>query len=99
MSTVRTLALFFIGTAAFAQFRASLQGTVTDPTGAVIPNATVILTNKETNRKQTTTTSADGFYRFSGLAPGSYSIAAEAPGFKRQSLEDVAVAAEQTQGV
>lgn len=59
----------FIGLVAsallFAQFGAIVQGTVNDSSGAVIPTATVTITNNETHRKQTTTTSADGFYRFS----------------------------------
>ena len=99
MNSIRTVVLFLIAAAAFGQFRASLQGTVSDATGAVIPNATVTLINSETSRKQTTTTSADGFYRFSGLAPGTYLISGEAKGFKRQELANVVVAAEQTQGV
>jgi hypothetical protein len=99
MNSIRSAVLFLIATAAFGQFRASLQGTVTDPTGAVIPNASVTLVNSETSRKQTTTTSADGFYRFSGLAPGTYMVSGEAKGFKRQELANVVVAAEQTQGI
>lgn len=82
-----------------AQFGANLQGTVSDNSGAAIPNATVTLTNNETQRKQTATTSGDGFYRFTGLAPGTYSLSAEAKGFSRQSLKNVVVTAEQTQGV
>ena len=65
-----------------AQFGASLQGTVTDPSGGVIPNASVTLTNDETRRTLTTTASGEGFYRFTGLAPGSYTLSAEAPKFR-----------------
>jgi len=82
-----------------AQFGANLQGTVSDTTGALIPNATVTLTNNETHRKQTTTTTAEGFYRFTGLAPGTYSLAGSAKNFSRQVLQNVVVNAEQTQGV
>jgi hypothetical protein len=53
-----------------AQFNATLQGTVSDPLGGVIPGATVTLTNNETQAKQAVTTSGEGFYRFTGLAPG-----------------------------
>jgi protocatechuate 3,4-dioxygenase beta subunit len=60
--------------AGFAQFRAGVQGTVTDPAGGTVSNATVTLTSKETNQTQTTTTNDSGFYRFSELAPGLYSI-------------------------
>ncbi|HEX2267952.1 MAG TPA: carboxypeptidase regulatory-like domain-containing protein, partial [Pyrinomonadaceae bacterium] len=82
-----------------AQFRAGIQGTVADSTGALVPDATVTLTNKETGAKQTTTTSGDGFYRLSGLPPGTYSLSIEKTGFKRQVFENVVVNAEDTQGL
>lgn len=82
-----------------AQFGASLQGTVTDTTGAAVPNAKVTLINQETEKKQTTTASGEGFYRFSGLAPGSYTLLAGATGFQQQRMENIGVNAEQTQGV
>jgi hypothetical protein len=90
------LALAFAVTA-HAQFRASVQGTVTDQSGAVVSEATVTLTNKETGRTQQTETSDEGFYRFSGLAPGEYTLTAELSGFKKTSLE-ITVNAEETQG-
>ncbi len=82
-----------------AQFRANIQGTVADSTGALVPDASVTLTNKETSAKQTTTTNADGFYRISGLSPGSYQLVVEKTGFKRQTFENVVVNAEETQGL
>jgi outer membrane receptor protein involved in Fe transport len=91
--------LCFAAIDANAQFRAGLQGTITDPGGAVVPGATVTLTNKETNKSLTTTASDDGFYRFSQLAPGTYTLSAEKSGFKKQVLETVVVNAEETQGV
>ena len=62
---------------ASAQFRAGIQGTVADSTGALVPEATVTLTSKETGNKQTTQTSGDGFYRITGLPPGTYSLTVE----------------------
>jgi hypothetical protein len=82
-----------------AQFRAGIQGAVTDAQGAAVTGATVTLTNKETNRTQQTTSGAEGFYRFDRLAPGSYMIAAEMSGFKKKLLENVEVKAEEVQGV
>ena len=82
----------------WGQFGASLQGTVTDSSGAVVPNAKVALTNDETHQKLTTASSGEGFYRFTGLAPGAYSLAVEAPNFNRQVVEHIPVQAEQTQG-
>jgi hypothetical protein len=83
----------------YAQFGASVQGSVTDPSGASIPNAKVTLTNQETQRTLNTTTSGEGFYRFTGLAPGTYSLSAEAPNFNRQVQDNIPVSAEQTQAV
>lgn len=84
---------------AHAQFRAGIQGTVADSTGALVPDASVTLTSKETGAKQTTTTSGDGFYRITGLPPGTYSLTVEKSGFKRQVFENVVINAENTQGL
>ena len=81
-----------------AQFRAGLQGTVTDAAGGTVAGATVTLTSKETNQTQTTTTSDAGFYRFTGLAPGLYSITVEQQGFKKRLVDDVKVDAEAVKG-
>ncbi|MCA1631543.1 MAG: TonB-dependent receptor, partial [Acidobacteria bacterium] len=91
--------LFCCAANANAQFRAGVQGTVTDAGGAVVPGATVRLTSRETNKSQTTMSSDDGFYRFDQLAPGSYSLTAEKSGFKKQVLENLVVSAEALQGV
>ena len=82
-----------------AQFRAGVQGVVTDPTGAVIGGATVTLTNHETGKTQQVVTSAEGFYRFSGLAPGAYRVTVEYAGFKKKVVERVIVRAEEVQGL
>lgn len=83
---------------ASAQFRASVQGVVTDGAGGTISGATVVLTNKETNATQTVQTSDAGFYNFSGLPPGLYSVSVEKEGFKKGVVEDVKVDAEATKG-
>ena len=57
-----TLLLLLVSLTASAQFKASIQGTVTDNSGAVVSGATVTVTNLETNKAQTTTTTDDGFY-------------------------------------
>ena len=84
---------------ASAQFKASIQGTVSDATGGLVPEATVTVTNKETNTKQTTTSSGEGFYRISGLPPGTYILVVEKTGFKKQIFENVIVSAETTEGL
>jgi len=82
------------GWRAEAQFGASLNGTVADSTGAVIPGAKVTLTNVANNQVRTATSSGDGAYNFTELAPGSYNVSATAMGFKMASLTAVSVAAE-----
>jgi len=82
-----------------AQFKAGIQGSVLDPTGSSVPKGSIKLRNLETGQERSALTSEDGFYLFSGLAPGKYSISVEAPGFKRQVIENITVAAEQVLGV
>jgi len=61
---------------------ATVTGTVTDPTGAVIPSATVTLTNLNSGVGTTTTSSSNGLYRVSGLLPGIYRATVSHQGFR-----------------
>src|SRR6202521_2999744 len=61
-----------------AQFGASLEGTVTDKSGAVISGAKVTVTDQATGVSRDTVTSGAGFYRISGLSPGRYKVDVEA---------------------
>src|ERR1035438_1289619 len=81
--------------AAQAQYRGSLRGTVSDPQGAVVPGATVTLVNKDTNNTLVATSDGNGIYTFNALPPAPYRITAEHPGFKKQVLEDVQIIPEQ----
>ena len=65
---------------------ADILGTVTDAGGAVIPNVKVAVTNTATNDTKTTTTNANGDYIFNLMPSGSYTITAEAPSFKRATV-------------
>lgn len=89
--------LILVAMPAAAQFRASLQGTVTDPQGNVIPGATVTLTSNETNFTKIVTTSGSGVYAIPGLAPGRYTLTVEKPGFAKQVLNDIPIVSEQAQ--
>jgi hypothetical protein len=82
-----------------AQYRASIQGVVTDPDGAVVSGVTVTLTNLETNQKQIATTDENGIYNFNALPPSKYSLTVEKAGFKKKVLVDVGVIAEQANAV
>ena len=83
---------------AYAQFKASIQGTVLDSKGGVVSGAKVTVTNQDTGVEHDTVASAEGFYRISELPPGRYTVAVEAPGFKKSSSTDVVVEAEQPRG-
>jgi hypothetical protein len=82
----------------FAQFTSNVQGTVTDPSGAVVEGAVVTLTNTETNASQDFTTSKSGQYFFNRLAPGSYRVVVRGAGFK-ELLRAVQLTTEQTAGI
>jgi len=84
---------------AYGQYRASIQGTVTDPQGEAVSGATVTLKNLETGQTQTATTDDTGIYNFNGLPPSRYSVSVEKSGFKTKVLDNVGVLAEQANAV
>jgi hypothetical protein len=75
------LGLFLCLPAAWAQFSGTVTGTVTDPSGAVVPGAKLTITNDNTGQSVTAATNASGFYTFPSMAPGNYHITAVAKGF------------------
>ncbi len=80
--------------AAHAQLTTSdILGTVTDTTGAVIPNAAVTVRNLGTNETRTARTDNSGTYTFSLLQPGHYSVRVESPGFKAATTSNLSVEA------
>src|SRR5258708_664884 len=74
----------FLSICAAAQSLVSgaITGVVSDPSGAVIPNATVALKNNGTGQTQNATTNQSGVYRFSLLTPGQYTVTVNASGFQ-----------------
>jgi hypothetical protein len=70
---------------------AGIQGTVTDPTGAAIPNATVTVTNSATGVATTRETTADGLYTVSPIIPGVYTVEVKAPGFKPHVQQNLSI--------
>jgi hypothetical protein len=68
---------------------ADLSGTITDPSGAVVPGAAVTLRNTATNIARTVQTDGEGRYRFSTISPGVYELNVEATGFKKLTTTDV----------
>jgi hypothetical protein len=88
--------IFFVlgASNAFAQAQAStgqITGSVRDNVGAAIPNATVRAANTQTGLERTTTSSADGLYRFVLLPPGTYTLTAEAGGFAKTEMRGAVV--------
>ena len=67
----------------------AITGTVTDSTGAVVPEVQVTVTNQATGLSATETTNGSGFYDAESLAPGDYSVATAKVGFKTQSIKDI----------
>ena len=94
MKTIRTLVLLLAaaGTPAFAQFEtASVLGTVRDTTNAVVPDATVTLTNAATGVSVTRTTNAEGNFEFVTVSAGTYLLTVEKSGFAMALIENVIV--------
>jgi hypothetical protein len=60
----------------------TISGTVSDPSGAVIPNAEVTITNQQTGAKRAVTTNESGYYTATALDPGTYTVMAKVAGFK-----------------
>src|ERR1700678_1325875 len=84
--------LLFFTAAGFGQLTtADIIGTVTDATGAVVPNANVLLTNLGTNEKRTGQTNGAGDYSFNLLPVGHYSVSVKAGGFEAYLTKDLAV--------
>ena len=89
-ATVLILLLAFVSAMAFGQAETGMvSGTAQDPTGAVIPNATVTLTNNGTGATRTVTTGPNGQYTITNLQPGMYTVDVTAKGFNpfKQSVQ------------
>src|SRR3984893_11753795 len=82
----------------FAQFKASLQGTVMDAGQAAIAGAKVTVTNEASGATRETETSDQGFYRVSELPPGKYTVKVNATGFKESVSNSIEVQAEEPRG-
>jgi hypothetical protein len=100
-SLLRTFLCIFVlllsaGTPAWAQAgRGGINGTVTDPSGAVVPGAKVTLTNHDTGLTERTQTTGGGLYTFVSLNPGQYQVTATQKGFETLTQNNVAVNVDQ----
>ena len=78
---------------------ATVRGTVTDPSGAVLPGASVVITNTGTSARREATTDDRGGYLFAGLFPGRYEIRVELSGFKTYDRKNIDLSPNDTRGV
>src|SRR6266849_6064065 len=83
---------------AYAQFKASVQGTVMDSRGGIVAGAELSVRNEATGVTRDTVTSDQGFYRVSELPPGNYTVTVEATGFKKTVSKNIVVQAEEPRG-
>src|SRR5689334_1147194 len=96
LSAVLSLALT---APAFAQSQAingTIEGTVTDASGGVLPGATITITNTETGTERSVVTNENGLYRAPLLPLGTYRVVAELQGFKRFEQTGISLSAGQT---
>ena len=94
MPKLRVLLVLLCGTMLYAQSeRGTITGTVTDPAGAAVVGAKVVVTSVATNAVQNLITSETGEYSAPNLSPGAYRVEITSPGFKRHLENNVIVAA------
>jgi hypothetical protein len=90
------IALCLASGVAFAQTSGSITGEVKDQSGAVAPNASVTVTNAETNVTRSTVTNAAGIYSFPDLTPGLYQVRVAAAGFATIVKTNIELQVQQT---
>ena len=101
-SLMLAMVIFLSVSAAFAQAQAStsdLTGSVTDPSGAVIPGATVVVRNPSTGFSRTFTTNDSGEFQAIGIPPGTYEITASAATFRTVKISDIKLTVGQRAGI
>src|SRR5262245_3075682 len=98
--TLRSATYFFsilaLASICLAQtYTGGLTGVVSDPAGALVPSASLKLTNLETNDARQQSTNETGGYNFTALPPGRYRMEVEHPGFKKFVQEPIEVRVQQ----
>jgi carboxypeptidase family protein/TonB-dependent receptor-like protein len=93
--TMLSVCFVVLTTLVQAQYRTSIQGVVTDSTGAVIPGANLTLTNPATGQKQVRVSDDAGVFNFNALAAARFRLEVEKTGFQKQVLDNVDLIPEQ----
>src|SRR5215475_2725439 len=91
MAVLALTLLFGAGLLPAQETRGTIVGRVADPSGAMIPGATIVVTSASMGTKSTVNTNADGIYQANYLIPGPYKIEVSAPGFKKSVRESIEV--------
>ena len=99
VTTALLVVLGLAGPSAWAQFSSALEGTVTDPSGGVVPGASVTITNEATGISQTIQTTSAGYYRAPALPGGVYTVKVSIQGFKNWVREHIRLESTQTRAV
>ena len=94
-----SVALCGVAGSAWAQFASSLEGTVTDPSGGLVPSAAVTIVNEATGVTQNGQTTRAGYYRFPALPGGLYTVRIFIQGFKTWTREHIRLESTQTRAV
>ena len=81
--------LAFSGLSLWAQFTSAIEGSVTDPSGAAVPNATVTVRNVDTGASRSLNTPTAGYCRFASLPAAMFTITVTAPGFNTLTQENI----------
>src|ERR1700730_15748923 len=102
-SALRTISLFacvgLSAAMAHAQYRTSIQGVVTDTTGAVVPVANVTLTNPTTGETQVRVSNDSGVYNFNALPAAPFRLEVEKDGFQKKVIDNLQLIPEQANAV
>lgn len=93
--TLVTVVILFCSFVSAQNAVGTIQGRVTDPTGAAVPAAKVIVENQSTGTRQTLSSNAEGFFVNPYMLPGSYRVTVEKTGFSKNVTNDIVVAVEQ----
>src|SRR5438552_6996140 len=96
---IALVATLVLASTAFAQNAGSLRGIVSDPSGGVLPGATVVLTNEASRENRQAQTDSKCGYFFASGSPGVYTVRIEMPGFKKAENKGIRMSANDTRGL